>query len=180
MNDDEKLLLIRDLYRAATWGAKDQRVAQKARDLLKQNNVKLYEDDLIESPPIATVAWDPSTVVNTKRLSPVQAKARLLKGRAYAKAVKADPTLAVVRNHMKADDYASQFLGGRNCARLTIPIVNVDQIRSAAILLRELGNDMQEIADEQGPVLGKVLAARGLLQTINRKLKGGVHYKGAR
>jgi len=174
------LLLIRDLYRAATWGAKNNAVSEKARDLLKQKQIKLYDDYLDQAPALPVEVFDPTKVVSTKNLSPVQAKARLLTGRAYAKAVKVDPTLPIVRKHMKADDFHAHFLNGRNCARLTIPIVNVDQIRAAGVLLRELGSDMIEIADEGGPVLGKVLGARGLCQQINRKLKGGVDYKGAR
>ena len=125
-------------------------------------------------------SWDPNQIVNTNRLTPSQAKARLLKGRAYDKAVKEDPTLVIVRKHMKADDYHAQFLGGRNCARLTIPMVNVDQIKAAGLLLRDLGNSMIRLSEEPGNVLGKVLGARGLCQHANKALKGGVDYKGAR
>lgn len=180
MTEDEMLIMIRDLYRMATWGAKNHSLAERARELLKQKNIKLWDDAAIELPSLGVAVVDAVQFVNTKKLSPVQAKARLLKGKAYAAAVRADPTLPVVRRHMRLDDYHADFLGGRNCARLTIPMVNVDQIRAAGSLLRQLGNEMLQVADEGGPTLGKVLAARGLCQTINRKLKGGVDYKGAR
>ncbi len=136
--------------------------------------------NITDTGTLTTIEWDPSKIVNTNRLTPSQAKAKFKNGRAFAKAVKDDPSLVVLRRHMQADDYHSRFLGGRNCARLTVPLINVDQISASGYLLLQLGAELIAIAEEAGPVLGKVLGARCVCQTVNRELKGGVDYKGAR
>lgn len=82
--------------------------------------------------------------------------------------------------HRKTDEYHSQFLGGRNCTRITIPILTLDQIRLAAILLKQLGEDLEACAADDGSMLGKILEARSLCGAVSRKLKGGVAFKGAR
>lgn len=92
------------------------------------------------------------------------------------------PTLGmtIVKRHAREDEYLSQFLGGRYCARITIPIISEDQIRKAAIVLREAAEDLTALCDEGGSKLGKVIGARSIVGAASKRLKGGVHYKGAR
>jgi hypothetical protein len=88
--------------------------------------------------------------------------------------------MSVVDLQDKADLYHSQFFGGRHCARITVPIITVDQIRAAAIELRALADDLDRAASGDGSTLAKVLEARAHISRASTKLKGGVHYRGAR
>jgi hypothetical protein len=64
---------------------------------------------------------------------------------------------------------------------LTMPLLNVDDIKSAAIILRELANGLQMISTRRrGSTFTKVLAARGAVAEAGRSLKGGVSFRGAR
>lgn len=94
--------------------------------------------------------------------------------------IKKDPTMAVVLRRLDEEGYVSNFIGGRNCARLTVPILTTDQIRKAGLALEELGRSMQDVAEGKGTALGKVLEARFLIGQVHQHLKGGVSYKGAR
>jgi hypothetical protein len=87
---------------------------------------------------------------------------------------------SVIIKHTREDEYLSQFLGGRYCARITVPIITVAQIRAAATALKEAGEALSEIADDKGNMLGKVLGARRVIGATSTKLKGGIHYRGAR
>lgn len=78
------------------------------------------------------------------------------------------------------DDYHRDFLGGRNCTRITIPILSQEQIERASTVLRQLANELDECAHQSGPLLGKILLARNICGDASRRLKGGVAYKGAR
>lgn len=78
------------------------------------------------------------------------------------------------------EDYHRDFLGGRNCTRITIPIITLDQIKLASTILRELANDLDECAHQESSQLGKILVARNLCNDASRRLKGGIAYKGAR
>lgn len=89
--------------------------------------------------------------------------------------------MVVVLNHAREDAWNShKYLGGRNCARLTIPCLTVDHVRNAGLILEALGHELKRIADEPGSVAGKVFEARWLIQAAHKTLKGGVSYKGAR
>lgn len=81
---------------------------------------------------------------------------------------------------LKDQDWNAQFLGGRNCARITVPILTLDQIKSAAVVFSELGEALQACAEQPGSQLGRVLEARNLCGQASQILKGGVAYKGAR
>lgn len=81
---------------------------------------------------------------------------------------------------LKEQDYHAQFLGGRNCARITVPILTLDQIKAAAAIFAELGEALQACTEQPGTQLGKVLEARMLCGQASTILKGGVAYKGAR
>ena len=81
---------------------------------------------------------------------------------------------------MREEDYHAHFLGGRNCARITVPILTLDQIKSAAMIFAELGEALEACAAQPGNQLGKVLEARNLCGQASKILKGGVAYKGAR
>lgn len=81
---------------------------------------------------------------------------------------------------LKDQDWNAQFLGGRNCARITVPILTLDQIKSAAVIFSELGEALQACAEQPGSQLGRVLEARNLCGQASQILKGGVAYKGAR
>ena len=78
------------------------------------------------------------------------------------------------------EDYHRDFLGGRNCTRITIPILTQQQIVEASKVLRQLANELDECAHGDGPLLGKILLARNICGDASRRLKGGVAYKGAR
>lgn len=82
--------------------------------------------------------------------------------------------------HSREDEYLSQFLGGRHCARITIPIISVSQIRAAATALKEASEALAEIAEDKGNTLGKVLGVRSVIGATSTRLKGGIAYKGAR
>ena len=87
---------------------------------------------------------------------------------------------SVVLRTLRDQDYDAQFLGGRNCARITVPILTLDQIKAAALMFRELGEALQACTEQPGSQLGKVLEARNLCGQASTILKGGVSYKGAR
>lgn len=81
---------------------------------------------------------------------------------------------------LKEQDWHSQFLGGRNCSRITVPILTLDQIKAAATIFSELGEALEACAKQPGTQLGKILEARNLCGQASQILKGGVAYKGAR
>lgn len=85
-----------------------------------------------------------------------------------------------MQKHSREDAYLSQFLGGRHCVRVTIPILTVAQIRAAATALKDAGDALSAIADEPGNMLGKVLGARRVINATSVSLKGGIAYRGAR
>ena len=78
------------------------------------------------------------------------------------------------------EDYHRDFLGGRNCTRITIPIITQKQIEDASKVLRQLANELDECAHQEGSLLGKILVARNICNDASRRLKGGIAYKGAR
>jgi len=95
-------------------------------------------------------------------------------------AFKADPSLAVVAKHVADDRYAQLFYSGPT-ARLTMPLLDVDHIKSAAIVLGKLAGELELISTRRrGSTFTKVLAARGAVSQAGRELKGGVSFRGAR
>jgi len=88
--------------------------------------------------------------------------------------------MSVMQSRLREQDHHAQFLGGRNCSRITVPILTLDQIKSAAVIFGELGEALEVCARQPGTQLGKVLDARNLCGQANRILKGGAAYKGAR
>jgi hypothetical protein len=96
--------------------------------------------------------------------------------------VKRNPVGVVMLKHAREDAWNKHvYLGGRNCARLTIPCVTVDQINDAGLILEALGHELKRIAREPGSVAGKVFEARWLITRAHAALKGGATaYKGAR
>jgi hypothetical protein len=88
--------------------------------------------------------------------------------------------VGIMLRSLKEQDYHAQFLGGRNCTRITVPILTLDQIKKAALIFAELGEALSVCAEEPGAQLGKILEARNLCGQASQILKGGVHYKGAR
>lgn len=95
-------------------------------------------------------------------------------------AFKADPTLAVVAKHV-ADDLETRSRYSGPTARLTMPLLEVDHIKSAAIILAKLAGDLELISIRRhGSTFTKVLAARSAVSTAGRLLKGGVSFRGAR
>lgn len=91
-----------------------------------------------------------------------------------------DPSLAVTAKHRRQDLWMKHLMGGTNCTRITIPLVNVDQIRSTAAVLRQVADELDEIVREPGASPVKVVAARHVVSGASRTLKGGIAYKGAR
>lgn len=173
------IFLVKDLYLMLAGRNRDNRKVEKARELLVRKKIKLYDEP--EKVEFADcVVRETQYSIPSKILSPVQRKTRQLSPRQFKKEVRIDPTLAVVRHHMRVDEYNAHLIGGRHCSRLTIPMVNLDQIKTAAIALKKMGEELAEIADDQGPVMYKVLAARGIINQYSRRLKGGAEYKGAR
>ena len=91
-----------------------------------------------------------------------------------------DPSLVIAKKHLREDLWLKHLMGGSNCARITVPLVNVDQIRAAASVLRQAADELDDILRQPGASPVKVLAARSVVSGASRTLKGGIAYKGAR
>jgi len=179
MSEDEMLGLVRDLYVMLSSRNRDERKVQRARKILLEKNVKLF-DEYDQAGFADCVVREPQYSIPSKILSPVQLKARHLSASLFKKEAKLDPSLTVVRHHMRVDEYNAYLMGGKHCSRLTIPIVNLDQIKAAANALKKLSEELSNVADDESAVVYKVLAARCIINTYSRRLKGGAEYKGAR
>ena len=110
------------------------------------------------------------------KVSPVKRKRTVRNEEAKVLAVIDEPK----KKQRTLEDYHRDFLGGRNCTRITIPIITLEQIKLASSVLRELANDLDECAHQESSLLGKILVARNLCNDASRRLKGGIAYKGAR
>ena len=96
--------------------------------------------------------------------------------------VKRNPVGVIMLKRAREDAWNSHvYLGGRNCARVTIPCVTVAQINHAGLILEALGHELKRVAREPGSAAGKVFEARWPITTAHSALKGGASsYKGAR
>lgn len=72
------------------------------------------------------------------------------------------------------------FFGGKNCVRVTVPVVTQAHIEEAARVFRDLADEMDEIAVTKERLVTKVLSSRWAIRNASLKLKGGIAYKGAR
>jgi|DEB0MinimDraft_10_1074344.scaffolds.fasta_scaffold79161_1 hypothetical protein len=64
------------------------------------------------------------------------------------------------------------------CTRITVPMVCLDDIHSAAIILRKLADDLAEIAAHEQRITAKILEARMHCTWASMDLKRGSKYKG--
>ena len=98
----------------------------------------------------------------------------------------ANPDRAETPNMARPSDeeraqWIAEYLHGKHCVRLTIPLFNVTQLRETMRALRGLADELQTIYDDKETANGwKVIWGRNSIQRLNRVLKGGEHYKGAR
>lgn len=115
-------------------------------------------------------------ITHLPKISPVKRKRAVRNEEAKVQAVIDEPR----KKQRTLEDYHRDFLGGRNCTRITIPIITLEQIKLASSVLRELANDLDECAHQESSQLGKILVARNLCNDASRRLKGGIAYKGAR
>lgn len=77
-------------------------------------------------------------------------------------------------------EMARDIMGGRNCARITVPIISVDQIRQAGTVLSLTGSGLLDVANSDMPLFGQILRARNLVGRASLTLKGGAAFRGAR
>lgn len=76
---------------------------------------------------------------------------------------------------MNEDRYIAENLG--HCARITIPLVSIDNIRAAASTLRATANDLDQLLGEgRKSSFSNVLIARGIVSRASKQLKGGSLY----
>ena len=72
-------------------------------------------------------------------------------------------------------------LVGKNCTRITIPLLSIEHIEAAAATLRELAEDLDHVAKDKGTkTIVRVMMSRSLVNQASKRLKGGIAYKGAR
>lgn len=72
-------------------------------------------------------------------------------------------------------------MGGRVAVRVTVPLINADQVTMAAAVFRELAEQLSQVSASDAKMLHKVFEARWAIMRAQRKLKGGAsHFKGAR
>jgi len=73
-------------------------------------------------------------------------------------------------------NYAPYFES--ECTRLTVPMICLDDIKSAAIILKRLANELDEIAISEQRMTSKIMEARMHCTWASTDLKGGTKYKG--
>ena len=73
-------------------------------------------------------------------------------------------------------DFATHF--DNECQRITVPMVCLDDIKSAAVIFKKLSEDLNEIAAYQQRMTAKILEARMHLTWASTDLKRGSRYKG--
>lgn len=72
-------------------------------------------------------------------------------------------------------------LGGRSVCRLTIPLITADHIKTAAWVLRQAGEELEDLSREPTAQVSRAVRARILLALTQIKLKHGKPaYRGAR
>lgn len=64
------------------------------------------------------------------------------------------------------------------CTRVTVPMINDDDIKSAAIIFHNLAVDLEEIAKAPYRTTLKIMEARAEIMAASTQLKGGYKYKG--
>jgi hypothetical protein len=79
-------------------------------------------------------------------------------------------------NEVPKRNYAIFFEG--ECTRLTVPMICLDDIKSASIILKRLSEELDEIAKSEQRMTAKILEARMHCTWASTDLKGGTKYKG--
>lgn len=86
----------------------------------------------------------------------------------------------MVKASKNEEAYVDYFFGGKNCVRVTVPVITQEQIEKASRIFRELADDLDGVARDDARLLFKLMEARTLINRASLTLKGGIAYKGAR
>lgn len=79
------------------------------------------------------------------------------------------------------DHFLITMLGGKECCRITIPLINVTQMRELYRTLEQLARHLREIDAVEGlSNRSKVINARNAITWAHQHLKGGSDYKGTK
>lgn len=73
-------------------------------------------------------------------------------------------------------NYATYFES--ECTRITVPMICLEDVKSAAIILKRLSEELDEIAKSEHRMTTKILEARAHCTWASTDLKGGAKYKG--